>query len=142
MILLTYLAKRIYIKEPFPGVESERIALAESSNGHGQLIKENFDIVRHVNCEYIVKGKGRCQHCSILRHNLFSIRISLDADRKKRTQESSATNLRCLTNHELEKTQKAKLLALKQVARLSATISRIMRVLMYLQTIMKFSDQY
>ena len=52
MILLTYLAKRIYIKEPFPGVESERIALAESSNGHGQLIKENFDIVRHVNCEY------------------------------------------------------------------------------------------
>ena len=94
----------------------------------------------------IVKGKGRCQHCSILRHNLFSIRISLDADRKKRTQESSATNLRYLTNHELvirlEKTQKAKLLALKQVARLSATISRIMRVLMYLQTIMKFSDQY
>ena len=59
------LAKCTDMKVPFPGVESERIALAESSNGHGQLIKENFDIVRHVNCEYIVKGKTRCQHCSI-----------------------------------------------------------------------------
>ena len=77
------LAKRIDIKEPFPRVESERIALAESSNGHGQLIKENFDIVRHVNYEYIVKGKGRCQHCSTLRHNPFSIRVSLDADKWK-----------------------------------------------------------
>ena len=28
------------------------------------IIKANFDIVRHVNCEYIVKGKDRCQHCS------------------------------------------------------------------------------
>ena len=75
--------------------------LAESSNGHGQLIKENFDIVRHVNREYIGKGKGCCQHCSTLRHNLFSIRVSLDADRQKRTPESSATNLRYLINHEL-----------------------------------------
>ena len=125
------LAKRIDINEPFPGAESERIALAESSNGHGQLIKENFDIVRQVNFEYIVKGKGRCQHSSSLRHNSFSVRASLDADRQKRTQESSATNLRYLTNHELvillEKTQKAKWQVLKQVARLLATISRIMR---------------
>ena len=93
------LAKCIYVKQPFPGFESERIALAESSNGHGQLIKENFDIVRHVNCEYIGKGKGYCQHYSTLCHNLFSIRLSLDADRQKWTQESSAMNLRYLTNH-------------------------------------------
>ena len=111
------LAKRIDIKEPFPGVESEKVALAKSSNGHGQLTKENFDTVRHINCEYIVKGKSSCQHCSALRHNLFSIRVSLDADRQKRTQESSATYLRYLTNHELvirlQKTQKAKWQALK-----------------------------
>ena len=37
------LTKRIDIKESFPGVESERTALAESSNGHGQLINEKFD---------------------------------------------------------------------------------------------------
>ena len=67
------LDKRIDIKEPFPGIESERIAFTESSNGHGQLIKENFDIVRHINFEYIVKGKDRCQYCSALR-NLVSIR--------------------------------------------------------------------
>ena len=90
------LAKSIDIKEPFPGVESERIALVEWSNGHGQLIKENVDIVRHVNLEHIVKGNGRCQHCSALRHNLFAISVSLDPDRQKQTQESSATNLRYL----------------------------------------------
>ena len=66
---------------------------------------------------------------------LFSITQSsfnqTDADRQKRTQESSATNLRYLSNYgltiPLEKPQKAKGQALKQVARLSAIISRIMR---------------
>ena len=93
------LAKRIDKKEPFPGIERERIAFTESLSGHNQLIKENFDIVRHIKCEYIVKGKGRCQHCSALRHDLFSIRVSIHADKQKRTQESSATNLRYLSNH-------------------------------------------
>ena len=77
------LAKRIDIKEPFPRLESERNALAESLNGHGQLIKENFDVVRHISCEYIVKRKGCCQHCATLCHNLFSVSFSLDPDRQK-----------------------------------------------------------
>ena len=94
------LAKCIEINEPFSGIESERIPFTESLSGHNQLIKENFDIVRLIKCEYIVKGKGRCQHCSALRrHNLFSVRVSIHADKQKRTEESSATNLRYLSNH-------------------------------------------
>ena len=68
------LAKCIEINEPFSGIESERTPFAESFNGHGQLINRNFDIVRHIKCEYIVKGKDCCQCCSALRQNLFSIR--------------------------------------------------------------------
>ena len=126
------LSHRIDIKEPFPGKSSDCVAFAETSMGHSQLIKSNFDVVRHISCEYVVDNdKDRCKQCASFRSNLYTIRTNLTKmNREEYTKDTSRTNLMHLTNSELilrlENTQNAKRRALREVAALSGTISKIL----------------
>ena len=66
------LERRIEIKESFPGLLQERLALVESSFGKTRLMKQNFDTFRHPKSFLVVTKSKKCGKCKELR-NLFPI---------------------------------------------------------------------
>ena len=68
------LERRIEIKEPFPGLSKERLALVESSLGKTRLMKSNFDTIRHPECFLVVTKSEICGKYGELRKDSFSIR--------------------------------------------------------------------
>ena len=57
------LERHIEIKERFPGLSKERLALVESSLGKTRLMKSKFDTVRHPECFLVVTKSGKCAKC-------------------------------------------------------------------------------
>ena len=124
--------RRIEMKEPFPGIELERVAIVESKLTHAQLLKSDFDTVRHVACDYLItKIKDRCNSCSSFRNQLFSMRVAQNKERENVVEDTSTANLKHLTNSELilrlENVQNAKRQALKKVVQLSSTVSLLQK---------------
>ena len=66
------LERRIEIKESFPGLSQERLALVESSFGKTRLMKQNFDTIRHPKSFLVVTKSKKCGKYRELR-NLFPI---------------------------------------------------------------------
>ena len=54
------LERRIEIKESFPGLLQERLALVESSFGTTRLMKQNFDTIRHPKSFLVVTKSKKC----------------------------------------------------------------------------------
>ena len=67
------LERRIEIKETFPGLSKERLALVESTFGKTRLMKSNFDTIRYPECFLVVTKFKIYVKCRELRKDLFSI---------------------------------------------------------------------
>ena len=52
--------KRVNFPEPFPSAVTLRAAFVESSQGHSKLVPEEFNIIRSINCKYLVDGENLC----------------------------------------------------------------------------------
>ena len=48
--------KRVNFPEPFPSA----VTFVESSQGHSKLVPEEFNIIRSINCKYLVDGENLC----------------------------------------------------------------------------------
>ena len=52
--------KRVNFPEPFPSAVTLRAAFVESSQGHSKLVPEEFNIIRSINCKYLVDEENLC----------------------------------------------------------------------------------
>ena len=69
------LNKRVDFREPFLGADQQRSAYVESVKGGSRLVKEDFTIIRSVNCHYLVAGDDLCKECKKIRKNLSTYRL-------------------------------------------------------------------
>jgi len=127
------LERRVDIKEPFPATDSVRSSHVEASVGKTKLVKSNFDVIRHSQCQYAIfdGSKTRCLKCSDQRKNLYSLRTRSEKESDNRVSDSSKTNIRFLSRDELiqrlENAQKVKQEALKRVSKLSVKVAEMVR---------------
>ena len=130
------ISARLEIKQPFPSDTGNLTEIVEYQ-GHAQLIKANFEIVRHLNCSYFVDLDEKiCKSCqnytNFLRSSRSRIKINLEPEKKKqRVSDSSKTNVRYLTREELEErlsqAQSAKREALKKVSNMAIKIKKLIQ---------------
>ena len=58
------LERRNEIKQPFPSLSKERLALVESSLGKTKLMKSNFDTIKHPECFLVATKLEICGECT------------------------------------------------------------------------------
>ena len=127
------LEKRVDFKEPFLSSDGSCAAWVESSHGHSKLIRENFDIIRHRNCQYLIVEGDMCESCKQMRKNLFSARLRLADDHvsEQRASDMSTTNLRYLSvselSNRLQNAQKSKREAIRKATRLAVMVGKIVQ---------------
>lgn len=126
------LQRRVDFREPFAGDNNERTAYVESTNGFTKLVKEEFNVIRHVNCSYLVTSNQMCEKCKSYKKVLSTYRHrTQDAVRKKsdNVAADSSTNYRYLKIAELEERCKnlqiSRRAAIKEAAQLSLKLHKI-----------------
>ena len=96
------LERHIIIKEPFPGLSKERLALVESSLGKIRLMKSHFDTIRRPESFLVIAKSEKCDKCRELRKDLFSIRSKSSKNTQKIITDSSKVKERYLSTEELQ----------------------------------------
>ena len=124
------LERCIEIKEPFPGLSKEQLALVESSLGKTRLMKSNFDTIRHPECFLVVTKSEICAKFRELWKDLFSIRSKSFRKTQKIITDSSKVNERYLSTEELqsklEMAQRKKTESVRRLSYLPMKVSKIL----------------
>ena len=118
-------------REPFLGGDQQRSAYVETIRGGSRLVKEDFTIIRPVNCHYLVAGEDLCQECKKSRKNLstYRIRESESHGRESNISVDSATNIRYLRIEELQirckNLQLSRKKCIKETASMAIQLSKV-----------------